>query len=129
MRNWPSLWDDRRGAVAPTVALSLVGLIAVGGLAVDYARLESLDTELQQAADQAALGAVTQLDQQSGAIARATAAAQGLLSNNTLFAIGSQMKQAGVEGWDEKVEQRALQLGLAQEEVDKLVGNIDRYNP
>src|SRR3546814_2886644 len=48
------------GAVAPTVALSLFGLIAAGGLAFDYARLASLDTELQNAADHAALAAASQ---------------------------------------------------------------------
>jgi len=37
-------------------------LIAAGGIAFDYARLAAMDTELQQAADQAALAAVTQLD-------------------------------------------------------------------
>ena len=77
---------DKRGAVAPTVALSLFALIGAGGVAFDYARLASLDTELQQAADQAALAAATQLDQQAGAVARATAAAQSLFVNNTLFA-------------------------------------------
>ncbi|MGI8931674.1 MAG: pilus assembly protein TadG-related protein, partial [Sphingomicrobium sp.] len=58
------LGRDRRGAVAPTLALSLFALVGAGGIAFDYARLASLDTELQQAADQAALAAATQLDQQ-----------------------------------------------------------------
>ena len=66
----------RRAAIAPTVALSLFGLIGIGGIAFDYARLASLDTELQQAADQAALAAATQLDRSTGARARATAAIQ-----------------------------------------------------
>ncbi|MCL6698909.1 pilus assembly protein TadG-related protein [Sphingomonas sp. NSE70-1] len=83
----PSFWvGNNSGAVAPTVALSLFALIGAGGIAFDYARLATLDTELQNAADQAALAAVTQLDQQSGAIARATAAAQSLLANQTLMA-------------------------------------------
>src|SRR5262245_38436993 len=64
------------GAVAPTVALSLFALLGIGGIAFDYARLASLDTELQQAADQAALAAATQLDRSTGARARATAAIQ-----------------------------------------------------
>ena len=80
------IWGDNSAAVAPTVALSLFALIGAGGIAFDYARMASLDTELQNAADQAALAAATQLDQQTGAIARATAAAQGLLTNQTLFA-------------------------------------------
>jgi Flp pilus assembly protein TadG len=37
-------------------------LIAAGGVAFDYSRLASMDTELQYAADQTAIAAVTQLD-------------------------------------------------------------------
>jgi Flp pilus assembly protein TadG len=77
---------DSSGAVAPTVALSLFALIGAGGIAFDYARLASMDTELQNAADQAALAAATQLDKQPNAIARATAAANNLVKNQTLFA-------------------------------------------
>lgn len=78
--------SDNSAAVAPTVALALFALIGAGGVAFDYARLANLDTEMQNAADQAALAAATQLDKQAGAIDRAIAAAQGLVSNNTLFA-------------------------------------------
>src|SRR5258705_5903822 len=74
------------GAVAPTIALSLVALIAAGGLAFDYARMATMHTELQDAADQAALAAATQLDGQPGACARAAAAAADLLTNKTYFA-------------------------------------------
>jgi Flp pilus assembly protein TadG len=83
-----ALWSNSDGAVAPTVALSLIGLVAIGGVAFDYAHLAAMDTELQQAADQAALAAATQLDGQSGALARATAAAQSLITNRTLLAGG-----------------------------------------
>lgn len=87
------------GAVAPTVALALFALIGAGGIAFDYAHLASLDTELQQAADQAALAAATQLDGSTGSRTRATAAAQSLLTNNTLFASNS----SGVTGSPNKV--------------------------
>jgi Flp pilus assembly protein TadG len=80
------LWKSDDGTVAPLVALSLVALVAIGGIAFDYAHMAALDTELQQAADQAALAAATQLDGQTGAIARATAAAQSLITNKTYFA-------------------------------------------
>ena len=76
--------DD--GAVAPTVALSLFALIAAGGIAFDYSRLAGMDTELQQAADQAALAAASQLDGQLDARLRATAAANGLITNQTRMA-------------------------------------------
>lgn len=78
------------GAVAPTVALSLFGLIAAGGIAFDYARMAGMDTELQSAADQAALAGASQLDGNPGACARAAAAAATMLSNKTLFANDSQ---------------------------------------
>jgi Flp pilus assembly protein TadG len=80
------LWRSVDGAVAPTIALSLTALIAAGGIAFDYARLASMDTELQGAADQAALAAASQLDSQTNACARAAAAASSLLTNKTYFA-------------------------------------------
>jgi Flp pilus assembly protein TadG len=86
LRAFQKVLLDEHGAVAPTVALSLVALIAAGGIAFDYARVASMDTELQNAADQAALAAASQLDGQTGACARAAAAAASLLTNNTLFA-------------------------------------------
>jgi Flp pilus assembly protein TadG len=77
---------DKRAAVAPTVALSAFILIGVGGLAFDYSRLVSMDSELQGAADQAALAAASQLDGKDGACARAALAASGLIGNSTRFA-------------------------------------------
>jgi Flp pilus assembly protein TadG len=85
-RSGQRLWRNADGAVAPTVALSLVALIATGGIAFDYARMASLDTELQNAADQAALAAASQLDGEDGACARAAAAASGMVANQTLMA-------------------------------------------
>ena len=80
------LCRSERGAVAPTIALSLIALIAVGGLAFDYARLATLDTELQDAADQAALAAPASSTRRADRCERATAAAQSLLTNRTLMA-------------------------------------------
>src|SRR5215468_5083451 len=85
-RSVETLWRNVDGAVAPMVALSLVALVAAGGIAFDYARVASMDTELQDAADQAALAAASQLDRQSGACARAAAAAATLLTNRSRFA-------------------------------------------
>lgn len=85
-RSIPGLVRSNSGAIAPTVALSLFALIAAGGIAFDFARLASMDTELQQAADQAALAAATQLDGEAGACARAAAAAANMLANQTLMA-------------------------------------------
>ena len=87
MLRWlAKLQKDESAAVAATVALSLFGLIAAAGIAFDYARMATLDTELQNAADQAALAGVTQLDGLPGAMTRATNAAQTLLTNNTRLA-------------------------------------------
>ena len=101
-RRFFHLLRSDRAAVAPTVALALVGLIAVAGISFDYARLAGMDTELQQAADQAALAAATQLDRSSGARARAAAAIQNpgtnrLASNLTRFAKADATSGASVE--------------------------------
>src|ERR1044072_2909479 len=80
------LAEDTGAAVAPTVALTLFALIAAGGIAFDYARVASMDSELQNAADQAALAAASQLDGQPNACVRAAAAANALLTNNPLMA-------------------------------------------
>lgn len=77
---------DETGAVAVTYALALTGLIAMVGIGYDVSQVLTLDSELQNAADQAALAAVTQLDRQSGAIDRAKNAANSLIANNTLLA-------------------------------------------
>lgn len=82
---------DETGAVAVTYALALTGLVAMVGIGYDVSQVLTLDSELQNAADQAALAAVTQLDRQSGAIDRAKNAANSLIANNTLLA-----KDAGV---------------------------------
>ena len=47
--------------------------------------------------------------------------------NNTLFAIGSKMKQAQVPNWDVLVGDRATQVGLDDDEIDKLISNISSY--
>ena len=80
------LWSDQSGAIAAVYALALPALIAVGGIAFDYARLAAMDTELQNAADQAALAAASQLDGRDDAITRAISAAQGMVVNKTRFA-------------------------------------------
>jgi len=48
--------------------------------------------------------------------------------NNRLFAIGSQMKAAEVQGWEDKVYDRAIAVGLDVSEAEKLVSNIAAYS-
>jgi hypothetical protein len=85
-RSARTLWRNADGAVVPTVALSLTALVAAGGIAFDYSRMATLDTELQTAADQAALAAAAQLDGNSGACTRAVAAARSMVINQTKMA-------------------------------------------
>lgn len=47
--------------------------------------------------------------------------------NNTLFAIGNQMREAQISDWQIKLEERAAQIGLDADEIVKLVANIERY--
>ena len=81
-----SFLNDQRGATAATFGLALFALVAIGGTGFDYARLAGMDSELQNAADQAALAGASQLDGKNGACLRASAAATTLVSNLTLLA-------------------------------------------
>lgn len=73
---------DEGAAVAPMYALALFGLITIAGVGWDYSRLMTMDSELQNAADQAALAAATQLDGKEGAMERARDAANDYLANS-----------------------------------------------
>lgn len=77
---------DESAAVASTFAIAMFALVGIAGVAWDWTRMTALDSELQNAADQAALAAATQLDGKESAIDRATAAASGLVANVTLMA-------------------------------------------
>lgn len=48
--------------------------------------------------------------------------------NNTLFAIGTQLFEAQIKDWDSLLADRATELGLDTDEIDKLVQNIERYS-
>ena len=83
-------FGDEGGAVAATYALAMIPLIAIAGVAFDYARVMGLDSELQNGADQAALAAASQLDGRSGACERAANAASGMLRNVAVLSSESQ---------------------------------------
>jgi hypothetical protein len=80
-----AFWGNQQGAVAVLYALALPALVAVAGVGFDYSRLAGMDTELQNAADQAALAGVTQLDGADGACERAASAASSLVLNKSLL--------------------------------------------
>jgi len=71
------------GAVAPLVAIAIIGLVGMGALAWDVSRAFAYRGELDAAADAAALAGATQLDGGTTALTRATNAARNaLVSNN-----------------------------------------------
>jgi hypothetical protein len=49
--------------------------------------------------------------------------------NNSLFAIGSKMMNAGVPDWEALIQDRGSQIGLDSTEVDKIISNIGTYQP
>ena len=73
-------------AIAPLYAIGIFVLVGIAGVGFDYARMASLDSELQNAADQAALAGATQLDGKTGTCSRAASAARTFILNNTRFA-------------------------------------------
>ncbi len=82
-----SLGREENGVVAVILALMLAAIFGMMALAVDLGRAWNLQTELQNAADAAALAGATQLDNRAGAIARARLAAE--TSVNALAETGS----------------------------------------
>ncbi len=71
------------GAIAVIVVLALGAIMGTAALAIDLSRVWNLDTELQNAADAAALACASQLDRDPGARARGQLAATGTLVQNT----------------------------------------------
>lgn len=74
---------DQRGAIGPLYAVGILTVVAMSAIGFDYGRLMALDTELQNAADQAALAAATQLDGRDDAITRARDAANNTFATAT----------------------------------------------
>lgn len=66
----------QRGAIMIMMALIIIVLIGVAALALDIGRLVVLRSQMQNAADAAALAAAVELDTESGALDRAKAAAR-----------------------------------------------------
>ncbi len=74
---------DRSGAAAIYVVFAGTLALSGGVLALDIGRVVVLRSQMQNAADAAALSAAAQLDGQSGAITRGIAAASNAISNTT----------------------------------------------
>jgi Flp pilus assembly protein TadG len=82
-RTLRTFWTEDRAAISPLFAVGILALVAVAGVGFDYGRLMALDSELQNAADQAALAAVTQLDGGDDAMIRARGAATNAFATAT----------------------------------------------
>src|SRR5262249_7364427 len=95
MPNWPvfkkgtrfarAFWNDTSGVILPYVTVMLVVIVGLSVLALDGARLMSLQTQLQHGADALALAGAAELDRLPDAETRARTATQRLLTNSTLF--------------------------------------------
>ena len=80
-----AVWNDTSGVILPYVTVMLVMIVGLSVLALDGARLMSLQTQLQNGADALALAGAAELDRLPDAETRARTAIQRLLTNSTLF--------------------------------------------
>ncbi|MCH9053398.1 MAG: hypothetical protein IIA72_20460 [Proteobacteria bacterium] len=92
-----SLARDTGGAVAIYIAIMAPVMLGIGALSVDLGRLMTLNTELQGAADAAALAGARELDRFPGAMAKAGAAAVGAVANVQTFATDGGGKQVLID--------------------------------
>lgn len=76
----------QRGAILIMTAIFVVVLIVVAALAMDIGRLVVLRSQLQNAADSAAIAAAVELDGEDGARERAMAAAREAIRHDKSFA-------------------------------------------
>jgi len=88
MRSIFRLVTDSSAAVAVQIALTAVVLMGFVGLAIELGEAFALNTELQEAADSAALSAAAELDGFAGAISRATTATTAFGPNKEEWDIG-----------------------------------------
>jgi Flp pilus assembly protein TadG len=83
-----AFWNDTSG-VLPYVTVILVVIVGLSVLALDGARLMSLQTQLQNGADALALAGAAELDRLPDAETRARTAIERLLTNSTWFGSGA----------------------------------------
>src|SRR5262245_1809279 len=79
-RGFATVWADTSGVILPYVTVMLVVIVGVSVLAIDGARVMSLQTQLQRSADAFALAGAAELDQGSSSITRATNAINNTVS-------------------------------------------------
>jgi Flp pilus assembly protein TadG len=84
-----AFWNDSSGIVLPYVTILIVVIVGLAVLALDGARLMSLQTQLQNGADALALAGAAELDRLPDAEMRARTAIERLLTNSTSFGSGA----------------------------------------
>lgn len=72
---------DQRGSVMVMTAILMLGIVLAVGLCIDVARIYMVRTELQNAADAAALAAARELDSGTGGIADAVTRANAIVND------------------------------------------------
>jgi hypothetical protein len=88
-RSAVALWNDTHGMILPYVTMMLVVIVGLSVLALDGARLMSLQTQLQNGADALALAAAAELDRMPDAESRSTTAVNNLVANSVSFGGGN----------------------------------------
>lgn len=94
-----AFWHDTQGLILPYVTVMLVVIIGISVLALDGARLMSLQTQLQNGADALAIAGAAELDRLPDAQERAIRAINTLVANSTLFGTGASrsVRVAGIQ--------------------------------
>src|SRR6478672_7986563 len=92
-----ALWNDTSGIILPYVTMMLVVIVGLSVLALDGARLMSLQTQLQNGADALALAGAAELDRLPDARTRAIRAIDNLVANGTLFSQDRRAQVSRVE--------------------------------
>jgi hypothetical protein len=85
-RSAVALWADTQGLILPYVTMMLVVIVGLSVLALDGARIMSLQTQLQNGADALALAGAAELDRMPDAETRAVTAVNNLVANSVRFA-------------------------------------------
>jgi Flp pilus assembly protein TadG len=91
-----ALRNGERGSVLATAALSMLSLLLAVGMGVDISRLYLAKTELQNAADAAALAGASALNSYPGGIAEATNRAVQAMNNYDFNKTGVSFPRANV---------------------------------
>lgn len=111
----------RRGAVLVMTATAMVGLMVITAFAIDLSRLYVLRTELQTAADAAALAAALRLNGDHG---RVVSSAQNAVNSNPALGVVADVDAVRIGIWDP--EDRTFHAGAAVDTADAAQVTVGR---